>query len=120
MALKDQKNHQALLQHVSNLIMLLAYNKRIILLPDIFAGFEALRAAQEKTAIVTVVTFSALNESQCVTLIERLSQRLQLRVTLDVSIDPSLLGGAVIRCGDFVIDGSVRGKLQKLSTSLAA
>ena len=53
-------------------------------------------------------------------MIESLSQRLQRKVLLTISIDPSLLGGAVIRAGDLVIDGSVRGKLNKLGTGLAA
>ncbi|KTC91471.1 F0F1 ATP synthase subunit delta [Fluoribacter dumoffii] len=105
---------------LSNLIDLLAANKRLMLLPDIYALYEAHRAEQEKTLNVDVCSYSDLSSAQQQRLIESLSQRLQRKVSLKISIDPSLLGGAIIRAGDLVIDGSVRGKLNKLSTELAA
>lgn len=105
---------------IENLILLLAKNKRLLLLPDICAQYEVLRAEQEKILTVHVQTFSALTPAQQQNLIQSLSQRLQRQITLDVTIDESLLGGAIIRAGDLVIDGSVRGKLSKLATDLAA
>jgi F-type H+-transporting ATPase subunit delta len=44
-----------------------------------------------------------------------LKKRLGKDVKLNVSVDPSLLGGAIIKAGDLVIDGSLRGKLERLS-----
>jgi len=105
---------------VENLITLLAQNKRLPLLPDISVQFELLRAEQEKTLTVTVTSFSSLTQAQQQDLIKSLSQRLQRQITLDINIDKSLLGGAVIQAGDLVIDGSVAGKLNKLGTGLAA
>jgi F-type H+-transporting ATPase subunit delta len=105
---------------MNNLVSLLATNKRLMLLPEIGALYEALRAEQEKTLDVEVRSFSDLSKAQQDRLIESLSKRLQRKVSLKINIDPSLLGGAVIRAGDLVIDGSVRGKLNKLSTDLAA
>ena len=105
---------------VENLVGLLAANRRLLVLPDIYAQYEALRADEEKTMTASVSSFTALTDAQQIQLIDSLSQRLQRKVTLDVSIDESLLGGAVIRAGDLVIDGSVRGKLNKLSSNLAA
>ncbi len=105
---------------IENLVELLAENKRLLVLPDIYAQFEALRAEQEKTLTANVSSFSELTNAEQKKLIESLSQRLQRQVTLEITIDKSLLGGAVIRAGDLVIDGSVRGKLNKLGTSLAA
>lgn len=105
---------------VDNFIQLLATNKRLLLLPDIYLQFEKLRAEQEKTVRVEVNSFTPLTEEQRSQLVKSLSQRLQRHVMLDVSIDASLLGGAVIRAGDLVIDGSLRGKLIKLGTDLAA
>ncbi|HHF7344673.1 TPA: F0F1 ATP synthase subunit delta [Legionella feeleii] len=105
---------------IESLIALLAYNKRLMLLPDIKVLFEVLRAEQEKTLVVKVHSFSELSTEQQQHLISSLSQRLQRQVTLDVNVDQSLLGGAVIQAGDLIIDGSVRGKLSKLITDLAA
>lgn len=105
---------------VESLIELLAENKRLQVLPDIYAQYEALRAEQEKTLMATVISFTELTAAEQKKLIKSLSQRLQRQVELEISIDKSLLGGAVIRAGDLVIDGSVRGKLNKLSATLAA
>jgi len=105
---------------IENLVTLLAYNKRLMLLPDIKVLFDALRAEQEKTLQFKVFSFSELSSTQQAQLTSSLSQRLQRQVTLDLSIDESLIGGAVIHAGDLIIDGSVRGKLNKLRTDLAA
>lgn len=106
-------------KQVENMVSLLAENKRLLVLPDIYIQYEALRAEQEKTLTANVSSFSALTSEQEKALIQSLSQRLQRQVTLNVNIDPTLLGGAVISAGDLVIDGSVRGKLNKLSSQLA-
>ena len=105
---------------IENLLGLLAANKRLLVLPEIYVQYEALRAEQEKTLTANVSSFAALTSTEQEQLIHSLSQRLQRQVTLDINIDKSLIGGAVIRAGDLVIDGSVRGKLNKLGTNLAA
>ena len=69
---------------------------------------------------VSVKSFVPLSEAEQTQLIERLTKRLQRKVSLDMSVDKTLLGGALISAGDLVIDGSVRGQLLKLATSLAA
>lgn len=91
-----------------------------MLLPEIKALYEVYKAEQEKILEVDVVSYSELTPAQQQRLSESLSQRLSRKVSLKISIDPSLLGGALIRAGDLVIDGSVRGKLNMLGTSLAA
>lgn len=101
------------------LLALLVENKRIGLLPDIKVIFDSLRQEAEKTIKVQVQSFSPLSTTQQKALIEQLSQRLKREVELEQSIDSSLLGGAIIHAGDLVIDGSVRGKLNKLANSLA-
>lgn len=105
---------------VESFVSLLAENKRLPVLPGIHVEFEALRAEQEKTLTATVRSFTELTNQEQQNLIKSLSQRLQRQVTLEINIDKSLLGGAVIQAGDLVIDGSVRGKLTKLGTTLAA
>lgn len=101
------------------LLSLLVENKRVGLLPDIKVIFDSLRQEAEKTITVQVQSFSPLSIAQQNALIAQLSQRLQRQVALEQSVDASLLGGAIIHAGDLVIDGSVRGKLNKLANSLA-
>lgn len=105
---------------IDSYIILLATNKRLLLAPAIFVQYELLRAEQEKTLIAKVTSFSPLSDAQQRDLIEKLTQRLQRRVSLELKLDSSLLGGAKIEAGGLVIDGSVRGQLEKLASSLAA
>jgi len=120
MSVFDPVNYGKIMPLIESVVNLLALNRRLLVLPDIYAQFEVLRAEQEKTLTVQVSSFASLTHEQQQQLMTRLSQRLQRQVTLDVSIDASLLGGAIIRAGDLVIDGSVRGKLNKLANTLAA
>lgn len=105
---------------VRNLLITLADNKRLAILPDALVLYEAMRAEQEKTLEVEVISFSALSHEQSEHLASSLGHRLQRKITLKVTIDKSLLGGAIIDAGNLVIDGSVRGKLNKLKSVLAA
>ena len=107
-------------QYLEQFIQLLAVNKRLLVLPEIFSLFEIMRAEKEKTLVVDVISYAKLSKDQQKKLIDSLNKRLQLQVVLNIIIDKSLLGGAVINAGGLVIDGSVRGKLNKLSASLAA
>lgn len=115
--IKAQANQSESLNH---LIALLTANKRLLLIPDIKVLYEIHRAEQEKILEVEVKSFSELSSAQQQQLVESLSKRLSRKVSLKISIDSSLLGGAMIQAGNLVIDGSVRGKLIKLATNLAA
>lgn len=106
-------------QWIERWVTVLAQNKRLLIIPAIFAQYEQLRAAQEKTVTVTVNSFSPLSEPQQQRLIDSLTKRLKRQVDLDIHIDATLLGGALIQAGDLVIDGSVRGQLLKLASRLA-
>ncbi|KTC68787.1 ATP synthase F1 subunit delta [Legionella birminghamensis] len=105
---------------LENLVRLLADNKRLMLLPDVMVLFEAERAEHEKTLEVEVRSYSELSHDQQEKLAKALSERLQRKVKLNIVVDKSLIGGAIINAGDLVIDGSVSGKLNTLRTSLAA
>ncbi len=106
--------------HMRNFVRLLAENRRLLLLPEIAVQFEALRAAAENTIDVDVVSAVALDPAQRDRLAAALSKRLERRVRMQNSVDSSLLGGAVIRAGDLVIDGSLKGRLERLGTELAS
>jgi F-type H+-transporting ATPase subunit delta len=102
----------------ANFIRLLAENRRIQLLPEIAVLYEALRAGAESRIEAEVVSAIAVGADQLKTIAAALKKRLGRDVTLATRIDPSLIGGIVIRAGDLVIDGSVRGKLRLLATHL--
>ncbi|MDH3588397.1 MAG: F0F1 ATP synthase subunit delta [Gammaproteobacteria bacterium] len=104
--------------HGRNLIRLLAENGRIGALPDIAAGFESLRAEAERTVDVTVTSAAPLTDEHRAQLSASLQKRLGRDVRLHCEIDESLIGGAVVRAGDLVIDSSLRGRLQQLSSNL--
>lgn len=96
----------------------LARNKRLGLLPEIAAQYEALRAEQEKTLDVEVISAHQLTDDDRARLIDALTKRYERDVQLTARVDANLIGGAIIRAGDTVVDGSVRGKLEKLSETL--
>lgn len=101
-----------------NMIRVLAENDRIAFLPEVAKLFEEARAEAEGNIQAEVVSATALSDAQQAAIAQALKTRLGREVTLNCSIDASLVGGAVIRAGDVVIDGSVTGKLEKLATRL--
>lgn len=103
---------------VQNFIHVLAENDRLLLLPEIAELFELLKAEQEKSVDVEVTSAFALNDEQKDKLAMVLSARLNREVRLHATEDTTLIGGVVIRAGDLVIDGSVRGKIAKLAEAL--
>ena len=104
--------------NAQNFISILAENDRIGLLNEIAALFEVYKAEQEKSVDVEVTSAFALSAEQQDKLAKVLSARLSREVRLHAAEDAALIGGVVIRAGDLVIDGSVRGKLAKLAEAL--
>lgn len=101
-----------------NFIQLLAEYERLTALPEIAKLFAAYRAEYEKTITVQITSVIALDTAYQQKFVDALTQRLKRKIALECEIDESLLGGAIIRAGDMVIDGSVRGKLNRLLESL--
>ncbi|HRL94857.1 MAG: F0F1 ATP synthase subunit delta [Pseudomonas sp. PGPPP3] len=101
-----------------NFLSIVSENNRMELLPEIADMFELYKAEQEKSVDVDVTSAFALNDEQQDKLAKVLSARLGREVRLHAAEDASLIGGVVIRAGDLVIDGSVRGKLAKLAEAL--
>ena len=98
----------------------MAENDRLSLLPDVQTEFEQLRATAERTLKVNVRSALPIEASQQLQLVEKLTQRFQRAVTLEIVLQPDLIGGAVLDAGSIVIDGSLSGKLARLHTELAA
>jgi len=107
-----------LLPKARNLVRLLAENKRLLLLPEISQLFEALKANQEMTVDVELSTAFELNKEVVNKITQALQTRLNRAINLQTRVDTYLIGGAVIRAGDTVIDSSVRGKLTKLAEAM--
>jgi F-type H+-transporting ATPase subunit delta len=105
---------------MQNFIRVLAENHRLLLLPEIAAHFEAFRSDVENTVDVDVVSAVPLDSAQAEKLSRALTTRLKRKVRMQNSVDPTLLGGAVVRAGDLVIDGSLKGRLQRLATELGS
>ncbi len=101
-----------------NFLGVLAENRRLLLLGEIAAQFATLRAAVENTVDVAVTSAVPLDEAQIGRLADALSARLARTVRLHCDVSPSLLGGAVLRVGDLVIDGSLQGNLRRMATEL--
>ena len=101
-----------------NLIRVLAEGRRLVVLPEIFALFEQLKNAAEGAIQAQLITAFPATDAQKQTIAAALKERFGRDVQLEYITDPSLMGGAVVRAGDLVIDGSVRGKLARLGTAL--
>ncbi len=99
-------------------LKLLAETGRLGALPAIHNLYEQLRADYEKTIEATVTVFEPLTSAQQNALTEALAKRLKRDVHLTTTVNKDLLGGAIVRAGDFVVDGSVLGKIQRLSDEM--
>lgn len=105
-------------EHGQNFIRVMAENGRLLVLPAVLQQFIELRAALESTVEVEVLSSSALNDTQQAKIIAAMEKRLSRKVKLNCKIGKSVLAGVIIRAGDLVIDGSVRGRLERLADVL--
>ena len=103
----------------TNFVRVLADNRRLGLLTDISALYEIQRRDAEGTVLAELVSAYPASEAQQAQVVESLRRRLGREIELTCSTNAGLLGGAIIRAGDLVIDGSVRGKLERLGTALS-
>jgi F-type H+-transporting ATPase subunit delta len=109
---------EAIGPQVQNFVVILASNKRLSLLPEIVTQFEQHKANQEKSVDVEVISAFEVADETKNKLAEVLGKKLEREVRVSSSIDEDLIGGVLIRAGDLVIDGSVRGRLNKLSEAI--
>jgi len=105
-------------KQVASFIAVLAENKRLSLMSEIVTLFDAMKANQEKRVDVEIISAYALDEAAEIKLKETLKKRLQREVSLSSRVDQSLIGGLVLRTDDLVIDGSLRGRLNKLAEAM--
>jgi len=101
-----------------NFIRVLAENKRLNILNDIAVAYEQLRADAEGTLDAEVISAFPLSDEQQANIVAGLKKRLGREITLTTRVDETLIGGAVIRAGDMVIDGTVTRHLDDLTHTL--
>jgi len=102
----------------ANLIHLLLENGRLTLLPEISELFETYKAEHEGSIEAEVISAYELAKDQIKNISDALKKKLGREIKIVSRIDKSLVGGVVIRAGDLVIDGSVTGYLQELSSQI--
>ena len=107
-------------EHGRNFIALLAQNHRLGFLPEIAALFEQMKSEVENSVDVEVHAATQPTGDQLARFAESLQKKLGRSVRLHTKVDGSLLGGAVLKAGDLVIDGSIKGRLERLATELTA
>jgi len=104
----------------ANFVRTLADNHRLAYLPEISTLFDTLKDAALGVADVTVTSATPLDARQQQALASALERRLRRKVRLHCDTDPALIGGAILRSGDLVIDGSLRSRLNRIAYELTA
>jgi len=105
--------------HWQNFVRLLAEYKRLEVLPQIAEQYEIYRAQYESEVDVQVTSAVPMTAEQRSKLAASLKTRFKREVRMTTAVDASLMGGAVIRAGDLVIDGSIKGRLERMASELA-
>ncbi len=116
-ALTDLLGEQ-LNESMRRFVHVLSDNRRLELLPYIREGFDTRLAEEQRTVGVEITTAVELTDDERNQFAEALKSRFQREISLETTVDATVLGGAMIRAGDTVLDGTVRGKLEKLRNQL--
>jgi len=102
-----------------NLVKMLAENDRLVLLPEMSVIYEVLKDEAEGSIEAQVTAAKKLTKAEEDAISKALKKRLGRDVKLKISVDEALLGGAIIQAGDLVIDGSLRGRLSKMTSAMS-
>lgn len=102
----------------TNFLGVLASNRRLKELPAIIRAFRALAAAHRGEMTAQVVSAHPLSNDQVEALKAQLRQRVGRDVTVDLAVDPSLLGGLVVKIGSQMIDSSIKTRLNSLAHAM--
>lgn len=103
-----------------NFLRLLADNRRLGFLPDVARLFQAMKDDAEGTVDVTVTSATTMQDSEREQIAAALAKRFGRKVRVHTEVDAGLIGGAVVRAGDLVIDGSIRSRLERMAFELTA
>lgn len=98
-----------------NFLGVLADNRRLAVLPQVIRAFRALAANHRGETTAEVASAHPLTDDQVTALKQLLRQRVGRDVAVDLTVDPSLLGGLVVRIGSQMIDSSIKTRLNSLA-----
>ncbi len=107
-------------QEGGNLVRLLVRNNRVNAIRDIAQAYAERKADAEKVIVAQMTTVAPLDKGRQKQFAEALQSKLGRSVDLEFEVDEELIGGAVIRAGDRVIDGSIKAQLEQLGMALGA
>jgi len=102
-----------------NFLQMLADNRRLGFLPEISRLFQALKDDAEGLVDVQVTAAAQIDAGEQQKIAAALERRFGRKVRVHTDVDASLIGGAVVRAGDLVIDGSIKSRLERLAYALA-
>jgi F-type H+-transporting ATPase subunit delta len=105
---------------VRNFLFVVVDNQRIHLLPEMLDTFETVIRQQQGLAEAQITSAVDLSAAQKVQILQSLERLTGKKLQAKYSLDPALLGGAVVRIGDTIYDGSVRNRLNQMRAQLAA
>ena len=103
-----------------NLVLLMLRRGRIDLLGGVAAEFRAMYEHRKGIVRATVISAAPLDKAEQAAIQQQLGQMVGGTLEIEQQVDPAILGGVIVRLGDRMIDGSVRGRLERLRSRLAA
>ena len=110
--------HAGLSPLVRDFLAVVARNRRLFAVPAMIEAFLAKLAARRGEVAAEVIAAQALSEAQLAALNEQLRRSIGSRVSVDIRVDPGLIGGLVVKLGSRMIDGSIKSKLQRLQLAM--
>ena len=102
----------------ANFVGVVAQNRRLSQLPQIIRAFNLLAANHRGETTAEITSAHPLDDGQVAALKSNLKSRLGRDVAVDLSVDPAILGGLVVKVGSQMIDGSIRTKLNSLALAM--
>lgn len=101
-------------QHVSNLLIVMAKSRRLDLIDNVIKKFEGIYHSHNNETVVTVVSASDITKDQMFEIKNSMEEYLQSKVLIENQIDPSIIGGLIIKFGPYVLDNSTLNKLNNV------
>ncbi len=101
-----------------NLIRVIGENQRFLVIPDIYDEFLRLRKEHDKILTVQFISARPYDRSEIKLLKDKLASKYGCVIDFQEIIDESLIGGAILKIGDEVIDASIKTGIQSLSSTL--